>query len=146
MNLKAMNLKKGLKRLNKTTNHIILLWLSVSPENMDMSLITNVCFGQISINDYQSRFLPGGSKKVYNLSTLSFNRIYFLLLKGRKQRGPCSALPNKLPALREIVSVILAGSGALGSKNMSEQNLIDSTIQGLLHIKMALKENGGFRI
>ena len=60
MNLKAMNLKKGLKRLNKTTNHIILLWLSVSPENMDMSLITNVCFGHISINDYQSRFLPGG--------------------------------------------------------------------------------------
>ena len=32
------------------------------------------------------------------------------------------------PALREIVSVILAGSRALGSKNMSEQNLIGSTI------------------
>ena len=32
------------------------------------------------------------------------------------------------PALREIVSVILAGSGALGSKNMAEQNLIGGTI------------------
>ena len=43
---------------------MILLWLSVFHKNMDMRLITNVYFGHISINDYQSRFLPKGWKKV----------------------------------------------------------------------------------
>ena len=49
---------------------MILLWLSVFHKNMDMRLITNVYFGHISINDYQSRFLPKGWKKVYKLEII----------------------------------------------------------------------------
>ena len=52
---------------------MILLWLSVSHKDMDMRLITNVYFGHISINDYQSRFLPRGSKIFCKLQKDLFN-------------------------------------------------------------------------